>query len=289
MTECEEKVIKWLFATGAIEICGDERPFWYTSGKIGPYYINTHFLYGSRSKAEEMLDYIEDLKNNKLECTMKIAERVRSNYLDNPIYCGLVDCLLERINNCIPLEEADFISGGERRDWFFSIICAHLLKKPHITLFKDGDCTVYENGRTQFVSNLEKRSILHIADIINIASSYTEKWLPAVHEKNGKIRWSMSVIDRMQGGSQNLQNAGVKSFSLASVDEHMAEKAYKNSLISSKQRALLLEYIKDPDKTMSEFVKSHPEFIEQALNAGGKTASRARKCIETGYYAYRGE
>ena len=45
-----EKLIKWLFETNAFRVCPENEPFWYTSGTIGPYYINTHFLYGSEEK-----------------------------------------------------------------------------------------------------------------------------------------------------------------------------------------------------------------------------------------------
>ena len=44
-------LISYLFKTDSVKICPENKPFWYTSGKIGPYYINTHFLYGSESDA----------------------------------------------------------------------------------------------------------------------------------------------------------------------------------------------------------------------------------------------
>ena len=31
----------YLFETNAIRFCDENKPFWYTSGKIGPYFINT--------------------------------------------------------------------------------------------------------------------------------------------------------------------------------------------------------------------------------------------------------
>ncbi len=35
--------ISFLFKTNALNICPENSPFWYTSGKIGPYYINAEF------------------------------------------------------------------------------------------------------------------------------------------------------------------------------------------------------------------------------------------------------
>ncbi len=43
MPDIKEKLIEGLFETDAIKVCPAGKPFWYTSGKIGPYYVNTHF------------------------------------------------------------------------------------------------------------------------------------------------------------------------------------------------------------------------------------------------------
>ena len=32
-----------LFETHAFKVAEANNPFWYTSGKIGPYFVNTHF------------------------------------------------------------------------------------------------------------------------------------------------------------------------------------------------------------------------------------------------------
>ena len=52
------KLMSLLFETNAFKICEENKPFWYTSGKIGPYFVNTHFLYGSENDANELLDFI---------------------------------------------------------------------------------------------------------------------------------------------------------------------------------------------------------------------------------------
>ena len=44
-------LITYLFETNAIRFCEENKPFWYTSGKIGPYFINTHFVYGNEKDA----------------------------------------------------------------------------------------------------------------------------------------------------------------------------------------------------------------------------------------------
>ena len=37
-------LVSYLFKTNAFKVCSENNPFWYTSGLIGPYFINTHFL-----------------------------------------------------------------------------------------------------------------------------------------------------------------------------------------------------------------------------------------------------
>lgn len=55
----------FLFKTNAVNICPENSPFWYTSGKIGPYYINAEFLYGSKQDSEDLLNCINEEKNNE--------------------------------------------------------------------------------------------------------------------------------------------------------------------------------------------------------------------------------
>lgn len=71
-------IAEYLFKTDAVKICPENKPFWYTSGKIGPYYINTHFIYGSEEQANALLKRIDEEKD-KLELPKKLfRNRVRT-------------------------------------------------------------------------------------------------------------------------------------------------------------------------------------------------------------------
>ena len=72
-------IVSYLFKTNAFKICPDEKPFWYTSGKIGPYFVNAQFLYGSENDANEFLDFINsELENsNKLDIPKNIFNKVK--------------------------------------------------------------------------------------------------------------------------------------------------------------------------------------------------------------------
>lgn len=283
MNNIRGKLIKALFDTKAIRVCPANEPFWYTSGKIGPYYVNTHFLYGSEEKANSLLQVIDSVKDKKEECTGILHELVMKNYNDDMTYKAAINALIEAIRNTVPDNDYDFISGGERRDWFFSVACASLLGKPHITIFKDMDAYIFKNGKSEKLTSLNGARVLHIADLITSASSYERAWIPAISNTGGNMKYSFVIIDRLQGGSELLQKLGVKSNALVGMDKGIFREAYDKECIDQEQLEMVLNYMEDPDKFMGEFFISNPDFIKNALNSDEKTASRARLCIEKGY------
>jgi orotate phosphoribosyltransferase len=278
------KLITWLFKTDAVRVCPENKPFWYTSSKIGPYYINTHFLYGSEEKANSLLKVIDVCKENKMECSEVILELAYKNFESDEIYRGLISSMCEYIKENIDLAKIDYISGGERRDWFFSLIIANILKLPHITIFKDLSAVLYQNGVSTEIKDLKNANVLHIADIITEASSYIRAWIPAISALNGNLKYSLVVIDRLQGGADKLESAGVASHALMKVNEDLFDGALEEGHITAMQHHMLMKYLDDPTETMKSFLKEHPEFLENSLKSDPKTAERARICIEQNIY-----
>ncbi|MCX8130659.1 MAG: orotate phosphoribosyltransferase [Clostridia bacterium] len=279
-----EKLVTWLFETDAVRVCPENKPFWYTSGTIGPYYINTHFLYGSESKANDLLKKIDSEKNDIVNCPGRILDATRENYKSDRIFKGLIEEMCSYIRENIDISEIDCISGGERRDWFFSLIIAEILGKPHITIYKDMKAVISENGNTTPVGNLSGKKVLHIADLITEASSYERAWIPAIKNISGEMLWSVVVVDRKQGGEALLAKEGVKSFSMVSIDKELFDKVLDMKLINVEQYEMIVRYIKNPKDSMKEFLETHPEFLENALNADEKTKERAKLCIDKKIY-----
>ncbi len=275
-----QELINYLFNTRAIRVCPKDKPFWYTSGKIGPYYVNTHFLYGSEEKANLFLEEIDGIKDDKLNCSEAFHRTTKENYLIDPVYKGTIDLLAEYIEKHINVDEVDYVSGGERRDWFFSFIIADILDKPHITLFKDMTSVIYHKGKSYEKDNLEGASVLHIADLITSASSYERAWVPAIERINGKMKWSAVIVDRLQGGSDILKNLGVESHALVFINHEIFVQANKKGHIDDSQLKLVLDYIEDPERFMENFLLTHPGFLEESLKEGGKIAERARLLME---------
>lgn len=283
----KNNLIAWLFKTTAVRVCPENKPFWYTSSKIGPYYINTHFLYGSEEKANKLLKVIDVCKENKMECSEIVLELVRKNFESDDIFRGLITSMCEYIRSNFDMKSIDYISGGERRDWFFSLIIADILKVPHITVFKDMTAVLYKSGVSSEIKDLKNANVLHIADIITEASSYIRAWIPAVQGLNGNLKYSLVVIDRLQGGAERLNGAGVESHALMSVDKVLFDGALKEGYITEKQHNMLMGYLEEPAGTMKTFLIEHPEFLENSLKADARTAERAKLCIEQDIYGLR--
>ena len=275
-----------LFNTNAIRFCEENKPFWYTSGKIGPYFINTHFIYGSEKDANELLSFIDECLSDKISLPSKVFEKVLNQYETNSIYKDVIDTMKKYIEDNIDVSQIDYISGGERRDWFFSNILAHLFNKPHITIFKDLRVVISDSRFTdsEFITELKDKKVLHIADLITVASSYIRAWIPAIKNLGSDMVWSCSVVDRMQGGHENIEAQGVKSFSLVKVDPSLFNTALEHGIINEKQLEMLNGFFANPDETMRNFLIAHPEFLENALHSDEKTKKRAQLLIDGDLY-----
>ena len=280
-------LVSYLFETNAIKICSDNNPFFLTSGKISPYFVNTHFIYGSEQDANSLLGFIdEEITKDKLELPKKVLDITLKQYENSSIYKDVINNMKEFITSNIDISQIDYISGGERRDWFFSEIIAFLLNKPHITLFKNLDTLVSTSdfSSTTIAQNLEGKNILHIADLITVASSYEKLWIPAITKLGAKILWSTVVVDRMQGGEELLAKNGIKSFAMVGINVELFNKAKELNLLSNNQYSMLINFYNNPDGSMREFLLENPNFLENALNSDEKTAKRAKLCIDENIY-----
>ncbi len=282
------KLVSFLFQTNAFKVCPANQPFWLTSGLISPYFVNTHFLYGNESDSVELLDFITSalVTESKANIPGLIFERVSDQYERNDVYKTTIDSLKAMIEQSIDMSQVDYISGGERRDWYFSIMIAYLFGLPHITLFKDksavaSTCDFEESTE---VERLEGKKVLHVADLLTKASSYVNYWAPAIQKLGSNIVWSATVVDRLEGGKPTLKALGIESLSLIQLDNSLFETALELNIILPAQLEMLNDFKKDPYTYMRNFLIAHPEFLENALKSDPKTVKRAQYCIDNDLY-----
>ncbi|MHB1452576.1 MAG: orotate phosphoribosyltransferase [Saccharofermentanales bacterium] len=277
-------IIRFLVQTDSLEVCPAGKPFFYTSGKLGPYYINTHYLYGSKQEAEYFLSFMENNMHDTARLPARLMEESMKQYHSNSIFRSVIDMIAAKAAEL----DFDFISGGERRDFFFSIPVAYLLDKPHLSIFKNGS-TVYSTDSFRKASTSDDFNIigsecLHIADLVTEASSYTRAWLPAINGLGAQMKHSISVIDRKQGGGEVLAANHVTFSALADITEDLFAKAANNGYISREQLALVQSFMNDPARFMLDFFSENPLFLDQQISLGGKAEERALRCIENQYH-----
>ena len=254
------KLVSFLFQTNAFKVCSENKPFWLTSGLISPYFVNTHFLYGNESDSVSFLNFITNSleTENKIELPGMFFEKVLNQYENNEVFKTTIDSLKDLIEQNIDVNSIDYVSGGERRDWYFSIMIAYLLGIPHITLFKDQSA---------------------------IASTCDFEESTEIEKLGSKILWSAVVVDRLEGGDETLTNLQIDSLSLVKLNNSLFEEANELNIITNAQLEMLKEFKKDPYNYMRNFLISHPEFLETALNSDDpKTVKRAKYCIDNNLY-----
>jgi orotate phosphoribosyltransferase len=271
-----------LLETQALRLAPAGEVFWYTSGTVGPYYINTHYLYGSPQAAEELLHFI-DVEKGAKDFAFALRDRVERQYAENETYRHVIDMLVEKTEREM-VGDIDAVSGGERRDWFFSLAVAMRLNKPHLLIFKDLQKALLD-GEELRRDGIDGLQTLHIADLVTEASSYFRSWIPAVAQGGGRIVYSANVVDRGQGGIEALEEQGVPSGALLRVDEVLFARLVEAGRIDAMQAELLNAYYCDPQAAMRAFLVEHPQFLQAALRGDDeKTRARAQLLVDENIY-----
>ncbi|HEX9060232.1 MAG TPA: orotate phosphoribosyltransferase, partial [Clostridia bacterium] len=242
-----------------------------------------HFLFGSEDEANQLLKLIDAEKSDMLKCPFKVLNACMESYSKGGIYKSLIDEMIAFLKEKINVDEVDYISGGERRDWFFSLVIADILGKPHISIFKDLKYTVTLKDNICDQS-IEGGNVLHIADLITEASSYERAWIPAIKGAGANLKHSLVVVDRKQGGTELLEGNGINSFSMVEISKDFFTAVHLMGIINKKQYQIINDYIDNPKDSMRRFMIEHPEFLENSLASDEKTAQRARLCVEKNFY-----
>lgn len=275
------EIAKKLFETEAMRVADPENPFWYTSGKLGPYFINTHFLYGNAQTATELLNKIDQFVTQPLKLVKELSKEINEFYHTNLLYRTVMNEFVLMLEENKIFQDCDGITGGERRDWFFSIMAAKLTGKKHYFIWKD--CSIYdEKGK---IDSLKGRKIAHIADLVTEASSYERAWIPAVEALGGKMVCSASMIDRDQGGKELLNQRGVMFFSPVRIQKEFFDAALKEGILTEGQHQMIVDFMNDPDSYGVNFLKNHPDYIAKSIHSGDEgVRKKAQRCLEKDPY-----
>ncbi len=274
-----------MFTTKAIEVAPHDHPFWYTSGLIGTYYINGHYLFGGKETADSLLETINKIAKGNLDILPLIYSKTVRQYKSEPIYRDIIDASVKLIKKHIDISQISYISGGERRDWFFHSIIGDILDKPVLYILKDLSVYSVTETTAKKVESIDGSKILHIADLITVASSYTRSWIPSIKRIGGNITHSVNIVDRLQGGGNILSENGISNFSLFRINKHLFETALSEGYITNEQFEMIVKYLDDPFVSMRSFLIKNPDYIKRSMaSEDPRIANRAKLCMENNLY-----
>jgi orotate phosphoribosyltransferase len=281
-----------LLSTQALELAPRLEPFWYTSGTVGPFYLNAHFLYGNRQKAEELLAFIDAHAHDRRGLLFALHERAQKNYEEDEGYRAVIDHAVALARTHLAAEHVAYVSGGERRDWFFSLMIAHRLDKPGLAIFKDQTTFLFSSKEKlcEEAARLAGAKILHVADLVTEASSYTRAWLPALQQRGGELRWAINIVDRGQGGEEVLRQNNVAPFHLIQLGAPFFEHLQRAGYLDAATKDVLCAYLREPRASMKRLLEEHPEIVRHALQSSeAKTRQRAEQMLAQNPYGFTPE
>lgn len=268
----------------ALRIAPPGEVFWYTSGTLGPYYVNTHYLFGGPKAAQELLGFI-DSDSRAPDFHTRLVERINSRLAADAAYRGVTEALVAAIRGRPRADNLDWISGGERRDWFFSLPVALAMDLPHLYIYKDRATLLAEAGVVKAIDDLSGKTTAHVTDLVTEASSYSGTWIPALRDRGGDLAIAANVVDRAQGGMDVIADAGVDGLALLRVDQGLFGELLARDMINDRQHAVLLDYFNDPAGAMKRFLGDNPTFLEAALaSSDERTRERARILVDKDPY-----
>ncbi|MDR3449351.1 MAG: hypothetical protein P4M15_06340, partial [Alphaproteobacteria bacterium] len=215
MIYTQEGLLKLILETRAVSIWNRARGpiFWYAANVPGPFYLNTEMMIGADLSAR-LLREITAIVAGTVDAQAR-AQQLNSLILDayktSKDWQKLIATLIDRSTHEFPMQKVDMISGGERRDWLFSIPFAHDAAIPHLFLFKN---------RTTYCDHPVKagQTVLHVSDLINNAASFFDSWQPILKDAHLNCAGNLCVNLRGENGLKRLTEAGQKTVALVTVD-----------------------------------------------------------------------
>jgi len=215
MTSSSNPMLKLILDSKALSIWNHKTGpvFWYAAGVPGPFYLNTELMIG-RELADRLLEAITTIVAKEPEPKTR-AEALRSvimaAYEQHADFRAVIRALVEQAKKDFPAGTYTAVSGGERRDWLFSIPLAEEMGIKHIYFFKNQSVFCAEP-----LTGGEKT--LHVSDLINNAASYFDMWLPMMQKASLSCVGTLTVNTRGTAGVKRMEEAGYKVVALNRIE-----------------------------------------------------------------------
>ena len=261
MAYSHDELIKLIHQTKALHVWNHKTGpvFWYAANVPGPFYVNTEQLLG-RTTADKMLADITAIIEKTKDATgraVQVEKVVMDVYAKDDVFKKIIATMLVHAKEKFPSGSYDFISGGERRDWLFSVPFAKEIGIPHAYLFKNHDISCATPLKPQ-------QKALHVCDLINNGASYFDSWLPALKKQQLECHATICVLSRNDLALKKLSDAGIEPLSLAAIDVPFFEQSAKSGLVDKDVVAEIETYFHSPQKWGEKYVMGNAAIFDAA-------------------------
>ncbi|MDD4616355.1 MAG: hypothetical protein PHW76_04460 [Alphaproteobacteria bacterium] len=254
-----DDLLKLILDTRAVSIWNHSKGpvFWYAANVPGPFYVNTEMVIG-KELSERLLREITTIIAETADGPAR-ADRLEKLILDSfkaaPQWQRLIATMADKAKKEYPPGSYDMVSGGERRDWLFSIPFAYVAEIPHLYLFKNG---------AMFSRHPVKlgQKVLHVSDLINNAASFFDLWQPILEKNKLTCCGNLCVTVRGENGLRRLQDAGQKVASLIAVDVDFFRRLQVANLISRETFEEIESFFASAPGWASKYLIGKPELFD---------------------------
>jgi len=273
MSEAPNSLVKLILDSKALSIWNRKTGpvFWYAAGVPGPFYLNTELMIG-RELSEQLLDKITAIVAEIPDLAARAAQLntlMMDAYRQNADYKTVIKAMIETTQAAFPTGTYTAISGGERRDWLFSIPLATELGIKHIYLFKNQSLFC-----TEPLQAGEKT--LHVSDLINNAASYFDVWLPALQKAGLKFAGTITVNTRGLAGVKRMEEAGHKLVALNRVELPFFQQSCDSGLIDKDTLDEIAVYFTSPQEWAGRYLMDRDPALFDIAHLDKKSFERMK-------------
>jgi len=155
----------------------------------------------------------------------------------------LTDIAANEVRRLMASERIDKLASIELKGALLLPSIASKINLPCVIVRKENK-TYGATGRTAGAQIVEGDNVLFFDDVISEGLSKIEGIRP-LQEQGAHVENIMVVVDREQGGRENLEKAGYKVYSLAKISE-LVERLLQAEHISKKQADTVMDYVSKP-------------------------------------------
>jgi orotate phosphoribosyltransferase len=257
-----DELIKLVHDTKALSIWDRKKGpvFWYIANVPGPFYLNTELMLG-HDLSVKLLNGIDAIlagttADNAASRAAQLNTLIMSAYEKDETFQRIVATMAIRAQEKLPADYS-FVSGGERRDWLFSIPFARQCGKKHVFLFKNKDAYCEQGLQPNEAG-------IHISDLINNAASYFDAWFPALDKNRLRCLGTVSVNSRGDVGVKRLESYGQKVITLTHIDLAFFEQSVAGGLIEGATRDELACYFTSEKEWATLYLMDRAELFDVA-------------------------